>query len=141
MRVEHRISVLPSGHPVIALVGELDLSTTQALEDILADASQLSVHLIVDLSSVCFMDSTALSVLLQAHRQAVPHGGSVVLVGVADPVRRIMAFTHIEDELTVHPSPDEAVLAWQRRPERGDRRRDRGTHRRLPQLVLRQPVS
>ncbi|HET7387650.1 MAG TPA: STAS domain-containing protein [Nocardioidaceae bacterium] len=129
--------MLPSGHPVIAPVGELDLATVRALDDILTSAARLSVHLTVDLSSVQFLDTSVLTVLLRAHRRASRRGGGLVLVGVAPLIRRLMAITGVDDELAVHDSPDEAVVAWQTRAQLGDQRRARGTHRRSRRTVRR----
>jgi anti-anti-sigma factor len=123
MPLEYDLYVLPSGYPVLAPVGELDLATAEDLEESLAAAARLSVHLTVDMSSVPFIDCTALTVLLRAHRRAFGGGGGLMLVDVVPLVRRLLTLTQIVDnELAVYGSVDDAVAAWQYRAQRNRRR-------------------
>lgn len=81
---------------VIAVAGELDLSTAPrlkwALEDVEADGER---HLVVDLSEVGFIDSTALGVLVGAQRALHP-GMRLAVVCANETVRRIFELTGLD---------------------------------------------
>ena len=78
---------------VLVLAGELDLYRAPAIEDALAEAIGLKpgrdrvLHLVVDLRSVTFIDSTTLLLLLGASRRLHAEGGHLlVLVGPRTPM-------------------------------------------------------
>jgi anti-sigma B factor antagonist len=54
----------------------------------------------VDLSSVVFVDSSALAELLRAQRAAAVTGGDLVLVNPSDPVRVILELTALDQVFT-----------------------------------------
>src|SRR5512135_2298002 len=60
------------GHALIELRGDLDLSTAQLLRRRLDEASATR-HLVVDVSAVPFIDSTALGMLARAAVQRLEH--------------------------------------------------------------------
>jgi anti-sigma B factor antagonist len=53
----------------------------------------------IDMSSVVFVDSSALAELLRAQRGAEATGGEVVLVEPSDPVRIILELTALDQVL------------------------------------------
>jgi anti-sigma B factor antagonist len=96
----------PAGEgPARALVtvsGEIDLETAPQLGDhALAALTDVSVHLVLDLRGVTFMDSTGLKVLLATARRADLAGGSLVLVAPTRPVQRILTLTGLDTTFTV----------------------------------------
>ncbi len=121
MPPEFRMSVLPDGHPVARPAGDLDLATVPSLENLLDCAAQHSEYIVVDMSSVAFMDCSALKVLLRAHHAARSRGGAVVLVEVACFFRHLLALTQVQGELAVYESIDDALAAWQHQAEPGER--------------------
>jgi anti-sigma B factor antagonist len=54
---------------VVALDGELDVSTTHLLAELLADLESTVRTVVLDLSSVRFIDSTGVGALMQARRR------------------------------------------------------------------------
>ena len=70
------------GCTVVAVAGEIDLTTgAETLRDTLHDLiSSGSANLVIDLSGVRFLDSTALGVLIGAMRAAGEQAGDVHLV-------------------------------------------------------------
>jgi anti-sigma B factor antagonist len=86
--------------PIRALVtvsGEVDLETAPQLGDhALAALKDVSVHLVLDLRGVTFMDSTGLKVLLATAHRVDLAGGSLVLVAATRPVHRILTLTGLD---------------------------------------------
>ncbi len=103
LRTEDRASVL-------AISGELDLSSTSALESHLAEAFQSpATAVIVDLRELEFIDSTGLSVLVKAHQQAQEAGCEFGIVNGGAQVRRLLSLTGVTERLRVADEPDELL--------------------------------
>lgn len=79
----------------LKLVGELDIETVPILAESLA-AIAPTASLVIDLSELAFMDSSGLSALLRAWKEADAAGRAFSLVGVTDPVRRLLKVTGTE---------------------------------------------
>lgn len=63
------------GYELLAVAGELDIATAPRMIAALNDAFvELERPLVVDLSSVDFMDSTGLALLMNAHRRVKRSG-------------------------------------------------------------------
>ena len=102
------------GHLVVAS-GELDISATPRLSTVLAFASASpGGRLVLDLSEVAFIDSTALGTILKAAAQFDEAGTSLAVVAPDGPVRAAAG----DDE--PHPALP-AVLHAGRRPFGGRR--------------------
>ncbi|WP_020638923.1 STAS domain-containing protein [Amycolatopsis balhimycina] len=100
---------------VVAVAGDVDLSTAPMLRDALdAALSQAPRRVVVDLSLVLFLNSAGLEVLLDAHRRAGP-GIDLRLVATTRATRRPLQLARECERLTVHASRA-AALAAPRRP-------------------------
>ena len=77
-----RVTESPHG-PVVLITGELDLETAPQLHDCLANLT--GQHVTLDFSDVTFMDSTAINVLVEAHKR----GDLVVLRGARPAQMRV----------------------------------------------------
>jgi anti-sigma B factor antagonist len=94
---------------VIAVDGELDLSTAPRLKWPLLDSMKAGrTRLLLDLSGVTFIDSTALSVLVAAHRK-LPAGARMALVCTNPNVLRIFSVAGIEDSFAIFATADAAL--------------------------------
>lgn len=85
----------------VTLCGEIDLYNANDVRDVLE--MECSLHprcLVVDLSAVDFLDSTALQVLLNAGKKLAGGGEFVVLAPTAS-VRRTLEISGIDRVLTV----------------------------------------
>ncbi len=77
--------------------GEIDLTSAPKLDDEIQSLIEQSVRtLTLDLSSVAFMDSTGLRVLLKASKLLESSGGKVVLLKPSEPVRRLLEVSGLE---------------------------------------------
>jgi anti-anti-sigma factor len=108
-----RIRVERIGHAAVVVAqGELDAFTASALSDSFADAaSEGDDHVVIDLSRVSFMDSTALGLVVKSVNQVTDRGGEVRLVLPRGNARRIFEITTLDRVLPVEASRAEALRA------------------------------
>lgn len=95
---------------IVAVEGELDLFTAPFLRDEVRDAiKQDGARLVLDLQALSFMDSSGLSVLIEAWRLATGEGGCVSLAAPQAPVARILRTTGLDRRIKVYADVDSAV--------------------------------
>ena len=101
-----------AGLVVITTPGEIDASNASLLRAALLAASA-SAHpvIVVDMTSTEFCDSTGLSVLVRAVRQADADGGQLRLVLRSPAVQRILSVTGVGKLFSIYASLDEAIQA------------------------------
>lgn len=99
------------GTVVVRLAGELDLynanDVREALSTAVADDPQ---RLVVDLSRVDFIDSTALGVLIEA-RSKLTNGRTLMLAAPGIETRRTLEVSGLARHFAIHDSVDDAVSA------------------------------
>ena len=103
-----RCEQLNGSRALVTAVGELDLHTCPQFKAALdAAARRAASHLLVDLSGVTFMDSTALGLLAaEQRRRAEP----LHLVVTEPQLMRIMEVTGYTRVFVIHSSLDDALL-------------------------------
>ncbi|HEU4392565.1 MAG TPA: STAS domain-containing protein [Solirubrobacterales bacterium] len=107
---------LEDGIRVIAVRGELDLSTAPELEAPLDDAVAAGeVSVLVDLSECEFIDSTGIALIVRAWQRLSGDeeegNGRVVICSHNDQVRRVLEITGLELSIPIHSSREEALAA------------------------------
>jgi anti-sigma B factor antagonist len=110
--LDTRVSVSRFGNDsfVVAAGGELDLYTSERLRDKLAEALESGGRrILVDLTGVSFMDSTALGVLVGAATALRSSGGQMVLVADDPRVTRVIEITGLDQVFCIEASLPEAV--------------------------------
>jgi anti-sigma B factor antagonist len=90
------------GATVAVVNGELDLATAPKLRTALADATG-SVRL--DLGGVTFLDSSAISVLVETHQRLDGASGRLVLHNLSDQTRRVLEIAGLEDFFELSDEP------------------------------------
>jgi anti-sigma B factor antagonist len=100
---------------VLAAGGDIDYSATPQLRERIADQIEAGKrHLVLDLSKVTFIDSTAIGALIGALvRLQDSEGGSVAVVcdEYNKKVLRIFEIAGVENLIALHPTREEALLA------------------------------
>ena len=82
--------------------GELDLSTSPQLGDALERELDAGRSVVVDLSRVTFIDSTALNTLVGALRSCESNGGALLLSGnLPAQVSRVFEITGLDTVLPI----------------------------------------
>ncbi|MDO9486235.1 MAG: STAS domain-containing protein [Actinomycetota bacterium] len=94
---------------VLTVLGDVDLATAPVLDSAISDAWTPPDQLVIDATSVPFMDSTGLGVLVKAVMRAREEGGGVALVGVTSRVHKVLSITGIDEHLSIYDSVAEAV--------------------------------
>jgi anti-anti-sigma factor len=106
---------LEDGVRVIAVRGELDLSTASNLETPLEDAIAAGdASVLIDLTDCEFIDSTGIALIVRAWQRlddsADGNGsGRVVICSANDQVRRVLEITGLELSIPIHETRDEAL--------------------------------
>ena len=96
---------------IVRLAGELDLYNAPAVREALLRASADDPkRVIVDLSEVEFIDSTALGVLIEARTKLLNRQG-FLLAGPGLETRRALEISGLDRHFGVHASVSEALLA------------------------------
>jgi anti-sigma B factor antagonist len=99
------------GAVIVSLAGELDLYNAHIVRKELVEAAERGPErLIVELSGVTFMDSTALGVLIEA-RTRLPNRSAFLLVGPGLETRRALEISGLDRHFAVHETLDEALAA------------------------------
>jgi len=99
------------GYVVVSLAGELDLYNASAVREALLECcAEAPERLIVDLSAVKFIDSTALGVLIEA-RSRLENKRGFLLAAPGLETRRALEISGLDRHFTVHESLDEARSA------------------------------
>ena len=89
---------------LLKLAGEIDVETSPAFRERVADLYQDGVRtLVLDLCDVTFTDSSAIGSFVVAHKLFSAGGGRLVLRGVHDPTRRVLDVTGLDRVLTIEP--------------------------------------
>lgn len=80
--------------------GEVDYGSASRLRSVLVDlAHQHDTDVVVDLSAVTFIDSTALSVLVQAKQRFESAGQRMWVIGAQPRVARVLELSGLTDYL------------------------------------------
>lgn len=100
-----------TGAVVVHLAGELDLYNAQAVrETLLACCAEAPERLIVDLTEVKFIDSTALGVLIEA-RTRMTNRRSFMLAAPGLETRRALEISGLDRHFSVHDTVEDARAA------------------------------
>lgn len=95
---------------VVSLAGEVDVHTSphvrRRLADLLAAGER---QLLIDLSRVEFLDSTALGVFVGAHGRARELDGRVAIIAPGSRTRRILELAGVNRWLDVYQGEAEAL--------------------------------
>ena len=100
-------------YSVVAIRGEMDLHTSPKVQGAIERASENNGvgAVVVDMSGVAFMDSTALSALVRSKDTLGKRDVSLRLAAPSDAVARIFAVTGFHDFFEVFDSREAAITA------------------------------
>jgi anti-sigma B factor antagonist len=105
---------------VISVEGEIHVSTAPEFSGLLnAAVAAGRIHLVLDLTGVMFIDSTGLSVLLNALRRVTRAGGAMALVCSNPTVLRLFEITRLDTTFAIHAELEPAIAQVQAAADAG----------------------
>jgi len=96
---------------VVSVQGELDITSSQRFDDCLSEAAAESGQVILDMSKVDFMDTTALAVIVSHWRRHTDEGGRFLLAGARYRYTKALWITGLADRLPMYDTVGEALTA------------------------------
>ncbi len=109
MDFEVSIDERAGGYSVVAVHGEVDLHTAPKVEYAIERGAEGVEAVVVDMSGIAFMDSTALSTFMRAKGALEDRGTSLRLTAPSRAVERIFAVTGFGDYFDIYPSREAAI--------------------------------
>jgi len=88
---------------VVMLCGDVDASTCATFRAAAQAAAETADHVMFDVAGVTFMDTSALSVILETLEWVAPACGTVVICSARQPVLRLLEITGFDKLLTGAP--------------------------------------
>jgi anti-sigma B factor antagonist len=104
------------GSTIVTVAGDLDIVTSSALDDCLGQARG-SGSVILDLSRVDFMDTSALAVIVGHWKKLESAGGTLALAGARYRYTKTLWITGLADRLSLFDTVDAALAASATGPE------------------------
>ncbi len=107
----YRMRTIPlgTGVQVLSAEGELDLHTSAQLDEALRSTE--SSHVILDLTEVPFIDSTALGIVMASTKRLRAQGRELIVCAGNPTVSRVLSITGLDRSLNVRPSLAEAITS------------------------------
>lgn len=103
---------MDNGLPIIELKGEVDVYTAPQLKQrMISLLEHGSRHMVVDLSNVEYLDSTALGVLIGGLKRMREQDGNLALVCPSPRIHRVFEITGLDRIFDMYSSPTEAQEA------------------------------
>ncbi len=101
---------LDDSRGLIVLKGEVDIYTAPRFkEDLLALIDEGLTDILVDLTEVDFIDSTALGVLIGGVKRLHPLQGRLLVIANTRPVLKILTITGLDKVFMVFPDREQAL--------------------------------
>ena len=97
------------GYAIVAVAGEIDISTVIPLRERLFEVAVSGAPLVVDLEQVSFIDSVGLATLVGAAKRAAAHGGSLQVACAQPKIRQLARLTGLDCRIPLPSTLDEAL--------------------------------
>ena len=95
---------------VLTLPGDaLDASNSREIKQDMAPNFTPGAKVVLDLSQLCFVDSSGVGTILSSQRRLKKEGGALALCGVQRPVRTLFDLVRLDKMVSICETPEEAV--------------------------------
>jgi anti-sigma B factor antagonist len=108
---------------VVKIRGDLDIVTSPELDNYLNAAESTHSRIILDLTDVDFLDTSALAVIVGHWKKAEAASGTLALAGARYRYTKTLWITGLADKLTLYETVDEGVRAEASRAKAAGRSR------------------
>ena|SRR2546421_6934270 len=103
------VATLTHGLALVSVAGELDLYTSETVREALEVTSSDAETVVLDLSAVEFVDSTALGMLVGESKRLRDRGGRLALVFDDERTKRVFEVTGLDRVIRRYPSLADAL--------------------------------
>ena len=86
---------------VVAVRGEVDISTVPRLNELLTEALDKSSTVVVDLTNLDFLDSSGIAALVRAQERASTELAALVLRSPNRAVRRVLSISGVDQVMVI----------------------------------------
>ncbi len=99
------------GVVVIVPEGELDVTNSTAFRNKVVEEfiENGKVNIVIDMSGVGYMDSSALGTVISLYKNCRMNGGSLAIAGLMDTVRRLFSITALDKVVPIYPTVEDAI--------------------------------
>jgi len=95
---------------VVALAGAVDLHNTPAVHKVLVSACEEKPRrLVIDLTSVSYMDSSGIGTLVEVFRRVNAYKGKLAICGLNERVRSVFEITKLDKFFHIFATEREAL--------------------------------
>jgi anti-sigma B factor antagonist len=108
--MKHEV-IKKQGASIVVLKGDVDLESSPAAREVLLKSVEGAGKVLVDLSSVTYIDSSGVASLVEALQAAKRNGGRFALVAASDPTRRVLELARLDKVFTMYTTVDEGLKA------------------------------
>jgi anti-sigma B factor antagonist len=108
--MKHEV-IKKQGASIVVLKGDVDLESSPAAREVLLKSVEGAGKVLVDLSSVTYIDSSGVASLVEALQAAKRNGGRFALVAASDPTRRVLELARLDKVFTIYTTVDEGLQA------------------------------
>ncbi len=108
--MKHEV-IKKQGASIVVLKGDVDLESSPAAREVLLKSVDVAGKVLVDLSSVTYIDSSGVASLVEALQAAKRNGGRFALVAASDPTRRVLELARLDKVFTMYTTVDEGMKA------------------------------
>lgn len=96
-----------TGSAVVSVTGELDVFTAPDLETRLSELIESGTSdVVIDLTSVEFLDSTGLGVMVKGLKWAKEAGGGLRVVAADEKIVKVFRITGLDEVMSLQPTLD-----------------------------------
>ncbi len=97
------------GKLVVALEGDVDLSTSPDARKILLDCVGQKKSFVADLSAVNYIDSSGVASLIEALQGARQSGVKFALANVSENAMRVLELANLDKVFVIHDTVEQAI--------------------------------
>ncbi|MBQ1047324.1 STAS domain-containing protein [Micromonospora sp. C51] len=98
---------------VVTVAGDVDVDTGETLGMALGHAADMGGHVLVDLGGTDLVDSTALGLLVRAHRAAADRGAQLCVASTSPLIRQVLRVTRLDEVFPVADTRADALARLQ----------------------------
>lgn len=96
---------------IVSVKGDIDFNSSPDVRKALLDLVEDAKAVVVDMSSVDYIDSSGVASLIEAYQSAKSAGCAFSLAAVSQPALRVLKLAHLEKVFEIHETVTDATQA------------------------------